>query len=306
MKLKADAGYGYKALARNTIHRKCSVTDRPFDSVAIDVRSRLFRYIRLTCTKRTTWRKIRCVFGILVGGKDPETERVLQDALATMKAEVGMLCVSNAIYVLCSPTRCPFRARTLIAERDAQKTRASDRFNECVQHCKKNPLNVRKILECHKAFETYLITHIETLCLAYNDTQNQSKIDFGAESVLSTVNHSFESDRLCAVLEVDAVLSEDFDCVALFGAHVIIVSVDHDTASYVALSDVLRTFLCNSRDELVNKCCLMGTDYNLGMKGIGPATIQKIDKVLAYNLAQQCMSLQAIDIDRINHFFRIA
>ena len=112
-----------------------------------------------------------------------------------------------------------------------------------------------------------LITHIEPLCLAYNDTQNQSKIDFGAESVLSTANHSFESDRLCAVLEVDAVLSEDFDCVALFGARVMIVSVDHDTASYVALSDVLRTFLCNSRDELVNKCCLMGTDYNLGMKG---------------------------------------
>ena len=298
MKLKADAGYGYKALARNTIHRKCSVTDRPFDSVAIDVRSRLFRYIRLTCTKRTTWRKIRCVFGILVGGKDPETERVLQDALATMKAEVGMLSVSNAIYVLCSPTRCPFRARTLIVERDAQKARASDRFNECVQHCKKNPLNVRKILECHKAFEAYLITHIEALCLAYNS------IDL--ESVKSTANDSFESDRLCAVLEVDAVLSEDFDCVALFGAHVMIVSVDHDTASYVALSDVLRTFLCNSRDELVNKCCLMGTDYNLGMKGIGPATIHKIDKLLAYNLAHQCMSLQAIDIDSIKHFFRIA
>ena len=304
MKLKADAGYGYKALARDTIHRNCSVTDRPFDSVAIDVRSRLFRYIRLTCTKRTTWRKIRCVFGILVGFS--ETERVLQDALATMKAEVGMLSVSNAIYVLCSPTRCPFRARTLIVERDAHKARASERFDECIQHCKQNPLNVRKILECHKAFETYLITHIETLCLAYNDTLAKSTNDTLAKYVLSTADDSFESDRLCAVLEVDAVLSEDFDCVALFGAHIMIVSVDHDTASYVALSDVLRTFLCDSREQLVTKCCLMGTDYNLGMKGIGPATIQKIDNLQAYTLANQCMSLQAIDIDKIKHFFRIA
>ena len=122
---------------------------------------------------------------------------------------------------------------------------------------------------------------------------------------MSTEDDSYESDRLCARLDVDAVLSEDFDCLALFGAQLIIMNAQKDIVSYVALSDLLQTFLSKDRTELVHKCCLMGTDYNLGVKGIGPKTIMKIDADTAQQQAHKCLSMQSIDIDSIEQFFRV-
>ena len=283
---------GYKALARKTVHRECSLSDRPFESIAIDVRSRLFRHIRLTCTKRRVWRKIRCVLGLLLHGKEHETQIVLDEALGVMTAETELLSVKRAIYVLCSETRCPLRESTKILARQAESARARDQLDSCIGRC--TPLDISTLLQCHIAFERYLISHIEPICLMYNQSLPKTH-----ECLTPTRDDYFESDRLCAVLDVDAVLSEDMDCVALFGTRVMIVSVCAKT-SYVALSDVLQTFESHDRDDLVNKCCLMGTDYNLGMKRVN---VRQIEPEEASAMVAQCMSMQSIDLDMLRHLF---
>ena len=298
---KSSKGSGYKELAKRTEARRCDVSERPFQSVAVDVRSRVFRHMRQRLAKRQVWKKVKCVFGIILHGIETEVMLVLEETLSTVRAELDIIGC-KAIYVFCSEARCPFREKTKIYERARAASAASKKLGECIERYKKGLLNVETIIICHTAFETYAITHLEDVCLAYNKALSSARL-LDSMTIIPDGSNYFESDRLCAQLDVDAVLSEDFDCVALFGAKIMIVDVVGSSLFYVALSDVLDTFQSQDREDLVYKCCIMGTDYNLGLKRVGPTRIAKIDR--AKEQALQCIFDQSIGIEELLKFFFI-
>ena len=233
---------------------------------------------------------------------DGEVDNVLNDAFRAMKQEVAMLLVDRHAYVMCHPDSCPFkenykREKSLVAKQKRADLKASIRL------FRKNMFDVEKLVECHVAFESYLMSNFEKVCDGTKSSENDIIRQILNSAVPPEACDHFESDRSCARLanlehEVrrgDAVLSEDFDCVALFGADMMIKDVYSMFFTYTTLKDVMNVFHSNDRLDLVRKCCVLGTDYNLGVKGIGPVKITKIDENKSRELFETCMSLQSTD-----------
>ena len=315
LELKSSKGTGYKALARQTKVKICSPESIVCNYVAVDVRSRLFKYVREISMIRNTKRKVRCVFGLLLQGINSEIKRVCNEALERMMAEVHIIGADKVKYVFCSPNRCPYRERLRLSDRILEKTKAKERLAKALSKCKKHILKVSVMIECHSAFVGYVIAHIEEVCLIYNNIISEKNIS-GRYWAFSTVmpyhEDSYESDRLCARISENLygkfssdnfVLSEDYDCTFLFGAKKMIRKVTKHAVQYVTIKDAMKVFGCNNRQSLVYKCCLMGTDYNLGLKGIGPK------KAVATNnervLAKECMKQQCINIRELMEFFLV-
>ena len=305
LELKSSKGTGYKALARQTKVRICSPESIVCNYVAVDVRSRLFKYVREISRIRNINKKVRCVFGLLLQGAQeyffgPEIKRICDEALERMMAEVSIIGADKVKYVFCSPERCPYRERLRLSDRILDKTKAKERLTKALRKCNKHILNVSVMIECHDVFVGYVIAHIEEVCLIYNS------IISGKATVMPDHEDSYESDRLCARISENlygVVLSEDYDCTFLFGANKMIRKVTKHAVQYVTIKDAMKVFGCNNRQSLVYKCCLMGTDYNLGLKGIGPK------KAVATNnervLAKECMKQQCINIRELMEFFLV-
>lgn len=98
---------------------------------------------------------------------------------------------------------------------------------------------------------------------------------------ISYVQAVGEADAQCAALviahKVDGVMTEDTDTL-VFGATKIYKNVKSSTNKSkkiireVDLNEILRSSQL-TRDEFIEYCILLGTDYNLGVKNIGPITL---------------------------------
>ena len=75
--------------------------------------------------------------------------------------------------------------------------------------------------------------------------------------------------------------------------------------TYITLDDIMQTFKSTSRENLVYKCCILGTDYNYGIKGIGPVKITKIDDKKVLDTFETCLAL-APKSQEIKKFFGIS
>jgi len=82
---------------------------------------------------------------------------------------------------------------------------------------------------------------------------------------------------MCREGHVDAVVSQDWDCL-LFGAPVLIRNLTTGAKSEpqkVVLKDVLEG-ISLTREQLVEAAVLIGTDFNKGVKGVGPKKAIKL------------------------------
>jgi hypothetical protein len=245
------------------------------------------------------WQKINCIFRIIINGLDSELRHTFDEAFTTIRSDTDKISTSQ-LYVFPSKTRCPYREHMKISHRIAEMDKASEEFRKCMSDYMKNLLNTRAIISLHAAFEMYLITHVEDICLTYNNVEDV----LGVSYIKPEQEDSFESDRLCArIANLAPVFSEDFDCVVLFGAKSIILEVRDTTVRYISIDDLLDIFESNSREELLHKCIIMGTDYNIGMIGMGPMRIREIDVHTASNMAAECMLRQSLDISSMRRFF---
>jgi hypothetical protein len=299
MLLKSGKGWGYKELARKAAR---SYGEDRYELAVVDVRSCLFRYLRTVCTARSLWKKMSCIFRIILKGIEAEMMHTFKEAFMAMRVDATYIS-SRQLYVFCDETRCSYREHLKIADRVAQKAAALEKLRECMSSYKRDLINVNAIIDVHTAFEGYLITHVEEVCLAYNGIEHV----FGVAYTKPGQEDSFESDRLCARFTKEkgsvALLSEDYDCIALFGADLMVLEVVDNKICCVRMSDVMDTFGSSNREDLLYRCLLMGTDYNLGVKGIGPVKVQEIDTHAAREKAEECMSLQSLDIDEVRGFF---
>lgn len=97
-------------------------------------------------------------------------------------------------------------------------------------------------------------------------------------AIEGSVIETEEADRTCAKMcirgDVDAVFSPDYDLLAYL-CPVLIRDVDDTNADIIVLADVLQG-LQISKQQFVDMCILMGTDYNDKIPQIGPKTALKL------------------------------
>jgi len=117
------------------------------------------------------------------------------------------------------------------------------------------------------------------------------------------VNATLEGEVTCADMckrgLVDAVLSEDSDCIAL-GSTVFLSKIDitNETCVEVKIEDVLET-LNFTYEQFLDMCIMFGTDFNKNIAKVGPET--------AFKLMKQWGSIEAVkentkhDISILNH-----
>lgn len=296
---------GYKQLAKKAVSRECCIAENPISTVIIDVRSKLFRYIRLYVVNRQLHSKIKCVFGLLNDIKQ-QIYIILELALVQIKHECELLNVKQRTYVFPYKQKCPFKKEFTKAHIQQSK----DSYSKLLEHLEKfrsNVFDIKLLVECHSAFEGFLLSNIENVCLLYNNITITNIIK--NEDICSNYPDTcyYESDRLCAELctNSSAILSEDYDCVALFGAEMMITDVWPSFFSYTVLSDIMSTFKSTTRENLIYKCCILGTSYNRGLKGIGPVKVLKLQDDQLVQKFEHCMELQSIDSTDILKFYYV-
>lgn len=295
---QANSGWSsnYKLLAKDVPVSECPISNKPISKLAVDCRSRIFRYIIDVYAKRPIKEKIICVYNLLSHNIQEEKLHVFEKALIYIHDEIKHLELSSCVYIFGSKTLCPFK-RKIREFREIRRKDTWNRLQQCLKQCSKDIFNLDIILECSKAFESYLICCLDTLELLYNKSSFAKTLNI----IVPDYHDDFESDKLAA--KFDNVLSYDFDCIALFGAQMMIKEVYPKVIKYVTLPDIMNTFRVTTKEDLIYRCCLIGTDYNLGWKGIGPKYVVKIDKKRLKQMVQSCLTLQSINLDELFAFF---
>ena len=298
--LNTSKSSNYKALAKKTKQRECITSDNPLSEIVVDFRSRLFMYIRTKYINRPLNQKIDGLFRAM-NDLDAEKKHVFQEAVAVMKVEVSLMHVHKVTYVFPSFVTCPYKKHVKSLAKTATESRLIE-FKNRAQGFKCDMLNTDLLEKCIAALESYMISDLEGICSVYKGIEWLFVPK--AEYIVPKKDDMFESDRTCAKLgKSSAVLSEDFDCLALFGANLMVREVYNGFFSYIVLKDVMETFKSKTRKNLVEKCCLMGNDYNFGLKGVGPVKVTKIDASETSKLCKTCLSAQTIKSEDFWNFF---
>ena len=313
----------YKSLARRTPVKECGIADEAASEVVVDFRSRLFRYMRLVYSNRCREERALSVFRTMrdlrtTGDVFTEKRRVFDAALASTVREAGRMRVKKFTYVFPSAERCPHRV-----ERPSESGEKLDDLVERISEYRRDMFDLDALERCALALESYIMSDFDRLSKMH--AGNERFLNLGQRSeperqhIPSSIgcgscafrvpdeSDSFESDRLCARMSGGigvSVLSEDHDVVALFGADLMITEVHHNFFVYSSLRDTMDTFGCANRRDLIHKCCIMGTDYNRGLRGVGPVKAQKIDASKAKELFETCASAQSVSPDVLRKFFR--
>ena len=298
--LNTSKSSNYKALAKKTKPRECITSDNPLSEIVVDFRSRLFMYIRTKYINKPLKQKIDGLFRAM-DDLEAEKKHVFQAALAVMKVEVSLMHVRKVTYVFPSSMTCPYKEHVKSLAKAAAESRLIE-LKSCIQEFKRDMLDANLLSKCIAALESYMISDLEGICSAYKGIEWLFVPK--AECIVPNKDDMFESDRTCAKLgKSSAVLSEDFDCLALFGANFMVREVYNGFFSYTVLKDVMETFKSKTRKNLVEKCCLMGNDYNFGLKGVGPVKVTKIDASETSKLCKTCLSAQSIKSENFWKFF---
>ena len=299
--LKIRRSDGYKALARKADVRECLVFDKPLQELVVDVRSRVFMYMRTRYLNAPLKDKISRLF-MAMSDLEGERKRVFRAAIAVAKQEVSFMGVRRVTYAFGSCASCAYK-EPLRQERQALTVAKLDEFKSRAAKLRSNMLDVELLSECIAALESYMVSDLDGVCSAY---RGKEWLFVPASSyVVAGAADMFESDRLCARLahgRPSGVLSEDFDCMALFGANFMVKEVYRGFFTYATLKGIMDAFGSTTRDVLVEKCCLLGTDYNLGLMGVGPVKVRKIDDIETHRLCKACLAAQNIVQSRIRDF----
>lgn len=301
--LNSSWNTSYKALVRNAHSRECPVSDQPLSEIIVDVRSRIFRYMRLTYTKRTMHDRTRSVFRAMkdlrLSGKIVTEKMIIFNAaMSIISKELEFLKVPKSTYVFPSEVDCPHKER-IKAARIVTTADRLEKFKTRLNKYRENIFDLKALDHCASALDSYLISDLEGISMLYSRNGR----------VAPESEDSYESDRTCARLARGgvgaAVLTEDFDNLVLFGCDMVVVEAHKGFFVYTSLKDVMAKLDSVSRKDAVHKCCLLGTDYNLGLKGIGPVKIKKIDAKKTKELFETCVGAQHIKSDVLYNFFML-
>lgn len=302
-----NTGYsvGYKALAKKAQKKECLISDNPVSELIVDFRSRLFRYIRLVYPLRTRGERVCSVFRTM---KDldstnqvvTEKRRAFIAALNITKNEIEYAHVP-CTYVFGSLESCPYK-KHIKANRKVKTDERLKELKRCVVAYKQNLLCYDALEKCAKALDNYLISDLDGVATVYNGDEWMLNVN---KYMVPNADDLFESDRLCVRLATSsnaAVFSEDFDNILLFGSDMMVLEIHKKFFVYATLKDTLGIFGSDNRLNAVYKCCLMGTDYNRGLQGVGPVKSLKIDETESYNLFKTCMAAQSINPTKMMKF----
>jgi len=256
-------------------------------------------------------KKITNVFSA-INDLQKEKKQIFHNALAFTKKEIAVINPKKYTYVFGSSNTCAFR-EGIKAERAKILEKKLNDLKSLFAEFKLNMFDITILKKCCAALDSYIISDIDDICTMYEGQEWSLGIEHSNIQISQKVDY-FESDRLCANLSANAnlhansnaILSENFNCVALFGAEFMVIEIFDNFMLYVTLKDVMKAFNVTNRKDMVHRCCLMGTHFNLGMKGIGPVKAKQLDAPKAAELFKSCIRAQNIIQTDIYKFFNLS
>lgn len=287
----------YKLLAKQSVLHNNEIIET--DTIIIDLRSLVYKYLRNTYSTSDSYvKRINCVFNLMPNLKKQNIE-ILHEALNYISEKTANY--PNKIIVVPTSINCPFKTSCQNVRKNIAK-QSYKKLQEQLSFIKENLLNIQYINACYNAYKLYCLTNVGKICLLYRKLI--SRTELLQHYIKPTEEDFYESDRLCARLSIQfniPVFTEDFDCIALFGAS----SIIYNNYTQISLETLFKIFMADDRNILVKKCCLLSTDYNYGVYGIGPGRILSINNGFLQNLFEDCMNLQNINIQDMLNFFNI-
>ncbi len=308
--LNSSWNASYKTLARKATQRECATSDEPLSEVIVDVRSRVFRYMRLVYAKRGLHDRARSVFRAirdlrLAGEIFAEKVMIFDAAVSVALGEAKRTGVKKCTFVYPSKKSCPLK-ELAGAARTVKTAERLEEFRKRAAEYGGRPFDVDALDRCAASLEGYLMSDLEGVSTSRTPERSRRARDF--EIAVPGDEDFHESDRMCARLARRpgaAVLSEDVDNLLLFGCDMIVREVHAGFFVYVSLKDTMAVFDSVSRRDAVHRCCLLGTDYNLGLKGVGPVKIKKIDAKKARELFETCIGAQHLKSNKLYELFML-
>ena len=255
MNLNSNFDCGYKLCLSKCTDKIGLTKEKPFSSVVVDFRSRAFRYLRLWFNNVPISEQIRCVSGLLVS-RESEENSLFDRAVRVILREIEMLGIVDFTFVFPSSQTCPYKEKLNAGRRNNRDIRLAE-FESNMVEFRKQLLDLSVLQTCYRSFASYVMSDIETFCMKYLQRANFLRHD------VPTAEDAYESDKTCVRLFKNArptcaLLSEDLDCVALFGARSIVREVYPGSFVHVFLNRVLVAMAVTNRTNLIMKCCIIG------------------------------------------------
>jgi hypothetical protein len=244
----------YKVVFKNIKWGTCYTRDQPWKEVCVDGDSLTFRYILDYSEQLTISNK---EIGSFLYDRKTYSEKLIYGTAVYCNERLERDLGSLSGYTLVFGRGFVERKRVTIEKYELERVEClRDLLNFRIENFN---LDSRGILRVSKRL--IISSRSEVLDLL----KKMVKVHF--KEVL-------EPDMVCPKI-CPVVVSEDYDLM-LFGAMYLVKKVENGTIKFIGLGDVLDFLGLENRKQLVIVATLCGTDYNEGVKGIGPSVSKSI------------------------------
>ncbi len=142
-----------------------------------------------------------------------------------------------------------------------------DYFEADIDRCCRLFLNrrVRDMVYCISLASNFPI--LPDICHRIMDLQKKYIIKYICPHGPSFMNHKKLIAEVCKMHSY-TVMSNDLDLLTIFDCRAIITHASNTSIYSIELKDVMEAFNAKTRINLMHKCCLLGTDYTVGLQYI--------------------------------------
>lgn len=273
------ATYTYKQLSKgNKGWKEVYIAEKPWKEIAIDVDSLVFFYMRKYVDIPYPSRKDeRMVTAAFLHDTKQSTRWIVEDiARYSINQLVLLLKYLKSIGLVSYPvysTKYPKLKRKLRDERLQMRSKMENTFYQI------NPLEMDTIMTLMKKYILHFRDEVRDIVVEHKK--------------LKHLHHSTETDKWCG-RNYRVTMSEDVD-IFLFGdKHTTIVKpflLDNPTCfRFMDCKSYFTNKGITDYDDFIQVAFMMGTDYNYGIKGMGPK--RSVDAIAKYSTVAKYVAVK--------------
>lgn len=285
------ANYTYKQLSKdNKGWKEVYIAEKPWKEMAIDIDSLVFFYMRKYVNIPYPSRKDeRMVTAAFLHNTEQSTQWIVEDmARYSINQLVLLLEYLKSVGLVLYPvysTKYPKLKRRLRDERLQVRDEMKATFHQI------NPPEMDTIIALMKRYMLHFRDEVRDIVVKYKKLEKY-------------LHHSTETDKRCG-RNYRVTMSEDVDIFLFGNKHTTIVKpfLLDDTPTCFRFMDCKSYFTnkgITDYDDFIQVAFMIGTDYNYGIKGMGPKrsvnAINKYSTVAKYVAAKYDITDEAVNV----------
>lgn len=285
------AAYTYKQLSKgNKGWKEAYVTEKPWKEMAIDIDSLVFFYMRKYVDIPYPSRKDeRMVTAAFLHNTKQSTQWIVEDmARYSANQLISLLRYLKSIGLVLYPvysTKYPKLKKKLRDERLQIRSKMEETFHQI------NPLEMDTVMTLIKKYILHFRDEVRDIVVEHKKLKEH-------------LHQSKETDKWCG-RNYRVTMSEDVDIFLFGNKHTIIVKpfLLDDVPTCFRFMDCKSYFMdkgITDHDDFIQVAFMIGTDYNYGIKGMGPKrsvdAINKYGTVAKYVAAKYDLTDENVDV----------